>query len=79
MGKQVYKLATQLEKEKLLEEQKMFREAKAQKKQQADVMVSAIEGYYKDKINMLKDKIGNERFERQLAKQAQQKVTTIHL
>jgi len=68
MGKQVYKLATQLEKEKLLEEQKMFREAKQQKKQQTDVMVSAIEGYYKDKINMLKEKIGNERFERQLAK-----------
>jgi hypothetical protein len=34
-------------------------------------MVDSIETFYKDKINMLKDRIENERFERKIAKQAQ--------
>jgi hypothetical protein len=31
-------------------------------------MVDSIESFYKDKINMLKDRIENERFERKIAK-----------
>jgi len=34
-------------------------------------MVDSIEGFYKDKITMLKERIENERFERRIAKQAQ--------
>jgi len=34
-------------------------------------MVDSIETFYKDKINMLKERIENERFERRIAKQAQ--------
>lgn len=36
-------------------------------------MVDTIENYYKDKINMLKDRIGNEKFERRIAQDAQKK------
>lgn len=66
----MYKLATQLEKEKLLEEQKQYKEAKLQKKKQSEIMTQAIESYYKDKITILKEKIEAERFERTIAKNA---------
>ena len=33
-------------------------------------MVNTIENYYKDKINMLKDRISNEKFERKIATEA---------
>lgn len=36
-------------------------------------MVQTIENYYKDKINMLKDRISREKFERQVASEAQKK------
>lgn len=36
-------------------------------------MVNTIENYYKDKINMLKDRIVKEKFERQIASEAQKK------
>jgi hypothetical protein len=36
-------------------------------------MVDTIENYYKDKINMLKDRIDNEKFERKVAQEAQKK------
>jgi|TARA_B110000285_G_scaffold235302_1_gene316193 hypothetical protein len=36
-------------------------------------MVDTIENYYKDKISMLKDRIDSEKFERELAQQAQKK------
>lgn len=35
------------------------------------MMVDAIETYYKNRINLLKERIDNERFERQIAQQAQ--------
>jgi hypothetical protein len=34
------------------------------------MMVDAIETYYKDRINLLKERINNERFERKVAQQA---------
>ena len=37
-------------------------------------MVDAIETYYKDRIQLLKERINNERFERKVAHQAQQEV-----
>jgi len=37
-------------------------------------MVDTIEAFYKDKINMLKERIDTERFERKIAQQAQQEV-----
>jgi len=36
-------------------------------------MVETIENYYKDKISMLKEKIHSEKFERQIAEEAQKK------
>jgi len=67
----VYRLASNLEKNKLLEEKREYMESQEQKKCQKKQMVDAIETFYKDKINMLKERIENERFERRIAKQAQ--------
>jgi hypothetical protein len=50
-----------------LEEKKEFRETQAQKKEQKKGMVDTIEAFYKDKINMLKERIETERFERKIA------------
>ena len=36
-------------------------------------MVDTIENYYKDKINMLKDRIEGEKLERHIAQEAQKK------
>lgn len=38
-------------------------------------MVDAIETYYKNATTMLKERIRNEKFERQIASQAQQQVS----
>jgi hypothetical protein len=69
----VYKLASDLEKNKLLEEKQRYKETEAQKQSQKKVMVDTIENYYKDKISMLKDRIDSEKFERAVAQQAQKK------
>lgn len=63
----VYKLASDLEKNKLLQEKKEFKEVQGRKKAQKKMMIDAIETYYKDRIQMLKDRIQNERFERKVA------------
>ena len=67
----VYKLASDLEKNKLLEEKREFRETQEKKKQQKKSMVDNIESFYRDKIDMLKERIETERFERKIAQQAQ--------
>lgn len=71
--KKVYKLASDLEKNKLLEEKKQFKESEIKKLDQKQKMVETIENYYKDKIAMLKEKINSEKFERQIAEEAQKK------
>lgn len=71
--KKVYKLASDLEKNKLLEEKQRYKESEVKKQSQKKVMVDTIENYYKDKISMLKDRIDSEKFERELAQQAQKK------
>lgn len=53
----VYKLASELEKNKLLAEKKDFKENITKKKQQSKMMVDALENFYKNMISMLKDKI----------------------
>ncbi len=63
----VYKLASQLEKNKLLEEKKEFRQVQEEKLQQKKKMVDTIENFYKDKINMLKERVETERYERRIA------------
>ena len=71
--KKVYKLASDLEKNKLLEEKKQYKENELKKNHQRKTMVNTIENYYKDKITMLKDRIDREKFERQIAQDAQKK------
>lgn len=73
----VYKLASDLEKNKLLEEKREFRETQAKKKEQKKSMVDNIEAFYRDKISMLKERIETERFERKIAQQAQQEVSCL--
>lgn len=69
----MFKLASDLEKDKLIEEKKHHREQEHQKVSQKRAMVETIENYYKDKIDMLKDRIGQEKFERHVAQEAQKK------
>ena len=71
--KKVYKLASDLEKNKLLDEKKQYKESEAKKHTQKKAMVATIENYYKDKISMLKDRIDKEKFERHIAQEAQKK------
>lgn len=71
--KKVYKLASDLEKNKLLEEKKKYKENEHKKLTQKKVMVDTIENYYKDKISMLKERIDSEKFERKIAQDAQKK------
>lgn len=68
--KKVYKLASDLEKNKLLEEKKKYKENEMKKLSQKKVMVDTIENYYKDKISMLKERIDSEKFERKIAQDA---------
>jgi len=63
----VYKLASELEKNKLLEEKRDFKETQQQKTVQKKQMLQSVESFYKDKILMLKEMIENERFERKIA------------
>ena len=67
MCQQVYKLASDLEKNKLLEEKKAFTANQNAKKTQKKQMVDGIENFYKDKINMLRERIETEKFERKIA------------
>lgn len=67
----VYRLASELEKNKLLDEKKEYQASQNIKKRQKTQMVDSIETFYKDKIAMLKDRIETERFERKIAKTAQ--------
>lgn len=71
--KKVYKLASDLEKNKLLDQKKMYKESEQQKQGQKKAMVQTIENYYQDKINMLKERINREKFERQITQHAQKK------
>jgi isocitrate dehydrogenase kinase/phosphatase len=63
----VYKLVSELEKNKLLAEKKEYKESLLKKKQQQTQMVDALENFYKNMIGMLKEKIENERMERRIA------------
>jgi hypothetical protein len=56
-----------LEKNKLLAEKKEYKEIQSKKKAQTKMMVDALETYYHNQIQMLKEKIDNERFERKIA------------
>lgn len=67
----VYRLASELEKNKLLEEKRVFLETQAQKRTQKKLIVDGIENYYRDKINMLRERIETEKFERKIAHNAQ--------
>ena len=76
MCQKVYKLASELEKNKLLQEKREFKENQERKKIQNKLMVDAIETYYKNQVQLLKERIESERFERRVAQQAQQQALT---
>ncbi|TNV71269.1 hypothetical protein FGO68_gene536 [Halteria grandinella] len=72
----VYKLASELEKNKLLQEKREYKETQQKKRLQNKLMVDAIENYYKNQIQLLKERIENERSERRVAQMAQQQALT---
>ena len=70
----IYQLASQLEKNRLLAEKREFRETQQKKMAHKKMMVNQMDQFYKDSIQMLKERIQNERYERKIAKKAQQEV-----
>ena len=70
----LYKLATQLEKNKLIEEKKLYLEERNKKNEQKRVVFQSIENFYRDQVNLLKSKLEKEKFERKIAQNAQDKV-----
>ena len=60
-------MASELEKSKLLQEKREYKETQEKKRLQNRLMVDAIETYYKNQIQLLKERIENERFERRVA------------
>ena len=70
----VYKLATQLEKRKLVDQKKLFKEEELKKREQSEKIMSSMDTYYKDRIQILKENIYNTKFERQIAAQSQKEV-----
>ena len=55
----------------MLDEKKNFIENQSMKKTQKKQMVDCIENFYRDKINMLRERIETEKFERKIAHNAQ--------
>uniref|UniRef100_A0A7S3MYC9 Uncharacterized protein n=1 Tax=Strombidium inclinatum TaxID=197538 RepID=A0A7S3MYC9_9SPIT len=76
LQKKVDKLALDFEKNKRLEEKKVYKEHEAKKKTEKQMLINKIETFYKDKINMLKDRITQEKMERNLAEEAQKKAVS---
>ena len=72
----VYRLASDLEKNKLLEEKKAFLANQNMKKTQKKLMIDGIENFYRDKITMLRERIETEKFERRIAQNAQVEALT---
>ncbi len=65
-----------MEKSKLLQEKREFKEAQERKRAQNRLMVDSIETYYKNQIQLLRERIETERSERRLAQQAQAQALT---
>ena len=70
----IYGLASQIEKNRLLTQKKEFREQQAQKRAQGNQIIDQIQTFYGSKINMLKDQIRKEKFERKIAESAQKDI-----
>lgn len=70
-----YQLAAQLEKNKLIQEKKEFMEERKAKNEEKRKIFESIETFYKDRVNMLKETIEKERFERKVAGFAQKQVS----
>lgn len=68
----VYKLASDLEKNKLLQEKREYKETQERKRLQNRLMVDSIETYYRNQVQLLRERIESERLERRVAQQAQQ-------
>ena len=68
----IYKLASEMEKNKLIMEKRQLKEGMEKKKNEKKKTLDAIETFYKDRITLLKERINNEKFERKIAQQAQQ-------
>ena len=63
----IYKLASEMEKNKLLMEKRQLKEGMEKKKNEKKKTLDAIETFYKDRITLLKERINNEKFERKIA------------
>jgi hypothetical protein len=62
------KIVFELRKKKAIEEKKKYKEDRESKVKQAYNVMNSIENFYKDRIMMLKDKLADEKAERNRAK-----------
>jgi hypothetical protein len=69
----VYKLASELEKQKVIEEKKSLVEDKKGKNKMKKQILDSFENYYRDRINLLKEKMNDERQKQNIMEQANSK------
>ena len=67
----LYKLASQLEKNKIIEDRRVYLEERNVKNKQKRQILSSIENFYSDQIKLLIDAINQEKIEKQIAQYAQ--------
>jgi hypothetical protein len=72
-----HKIVFELEKRKIIEEKKQYRESRKMRNQEARFMLESIENSYKDKISILKEKLQQQRKSRHLAEVAHREVQQI--
>ena len=70
MCRKIYKMATELEKYKLLEQRKLYLEAEKQKRDTERLKLERIETVYQGHIKQLRERIEQERFRMAVSKYA---------
>ena len=74
VARRVFKLAADLEKAKLVEEKREFREARRRKEEIAQVRLARVENRYRRQHDLKKEQMTEERFRRTVELEAQRKV-----
>ena len=74
MLKNVQEVLKKLEKKKLIENLKRKKELKAENRQEKELIMDKIKNYYRDKIDILKEKLETERMNRRIINYEQKKV-----
>lgn len=74
MARHVFKLAANLEKSKLVEEKRAYREARRRKEEIAQVRLARVENHFRRKRELKQEQLTEERFKRTVELEAQRKL-----